>query len=874
MTAFRISKRAMLMAACASAAIATPAFAQEAPGTSAQEEEVVIVNATRRATALQATPVAVTAVSAAQLQDAGVRDIRDLTQLAPSLQVPVSESSASVTARIRGIGTQGSNPGLESSVGVFVDGVYRARNGVAFGDLGELQAVEVLRGPQGTLFGRNTSAGLINVTTKRPQFEFGTSGDVTFGNYGAFGIGAGITGPLSDDLAGRVYIAARSRDGYVNINPGAADRNESHNQAYISFRGQLLWQPREEVSVLFIGDVSSRKEACCAAVVFRPDSRPVSTTAILNRIVPDALATRSGMESFESRANRSYDQSIEDRGLSVEVDWDLGFGTLTSVTAWRNWKWVYGQDADFNRADVLYRDIGEKAGNEFTTITQEFRLAGTAGKLDWLVGAFYSDETIDRIERFRIGSDYQAYIGGLLAGANALVLPVRGGPVSLETVPLGFLATGAFGIAPGNIAGFTAGGGTKDEFNQQSTSIALFTHNIYNFTDNFSVTLGLRYTAEDKDFRADYSTTGNGACRALESRFGLNPTAGIAPFGAGAIGAAGALCAPWMRSALDNIDHRQAKEEREWSGIVSGSYRVTDDINTYASYSRGYKAGGFNLDRAFSDTTGGVPTSVVIGTTVGAQTVRNPDTSFAPETVDAFEIGIKTQWLDRQITANFALFHQTFENFQLNTFNGISFVVTAVPEVVAQGVEMDFVVRPDAFDGLTITGGAAYSDTQYTNNLGSVADPRTFLGQNPNLYFIQDRQLTSSPEWTFGGAVNYETAVNERGTLLKTYLDFRYVSEYNTGSNLDPRKEQNEYTLVNARVALSTADERWSIELWGRNLTDQRYAQITFDAPLQGDSPQLVSNGAGGFVPRPITSQLGAFVGEPQMYGITIRWNH
>ena len=868
MTGYRASKRALLLAACASAAIAAPAFAQDAAGATEADETVVIVTATRRETALQATPVAVTALNASQLQDAGVRDIRDLTQIAPSLQVPVSENSASVTARIRGIGTQGSNPGLESSVGVFVDGVYRARNGVAFGDLGELQAVEVLRGPQGTLFGRNTSAGLINVSTKKPQFEFGTSGDVTFGNYGAFGIGAGITGPLAENLAGRIYIAARSRDGFVDINRGLPGESESHDQGYISFRGQLLWQPNDDFSLRLIADTASRNESCCAAVVFTPDVRVPSTTAILNRIVPGALATTNGLESLDARANRGYNQTIEDKGLSAEATWETGFGTLTSVTAWRNWSWVYGQDADFSGADVLYRDKGEKSGNEFTTITQELRLAGSVGQLDWLVGAFYSDETIDRLDRFRIGADYSTYIGALLApalGINPLNPAVPLG--TLAGVPLTFQ-----GVAnlPAAIRGnFTAGGGTTDSFTQESTSIALFTHNIYNVTDDLSVTLGIRYTAEDKDFRARYLTAGNGACSAFERALGLNPVAN-----AGALApVVGALCAPWMRSALDGLDHRQTKEEREWSGILSAAWRVTDGINTYASYARGYKAGGFNLDRGFADIQNGVITSVVSGAP-GAQTVRNPDTSFAPETVDAFEIGIKTQWFDRQFTANFALFHQTFENFQLNTFNGISFVVTAVPEVVAQGVEADFVLRPAAIDGLTVTGGIAYSDTQYTNNLGSVADPRSFLGQNPNLYFIQDRQLTSSPEWTFGAAVNYEREVFGGEALMKSYLDFRTVTDYNTGSNLDPRKVQDGYTLLNARVALSTSDEKWTVEFWGRNLTDERYAQITFDAPLQGDSPQINPTGGGNFAPRAITSQLNAFVGEPQMYGITIRWAH
>ncbi|NJR20276.1 MAG: TonB-dependent receptor, partial [Hyphomonadaceae bacterium] len=171
-----------------------------------------------------------------------------------------------------------------------------------------------------------------------------------------------------------------------------------------------------------------------------------------------------------------------------------------------------------------------------------------------------------------------------------------------------------------------------------------------------------------------------------------------------------------------------------------------------------------------------------------------------------------------------ALFHQTFTDFQLNTFTGISFVVTSVPEVVSQGAELDFFYRTP-IDGLTISGGAAYTFAEYTKNLGSAAQPNTFLGRNPNLYFLPGSQLTSAPVWTFGSAINYERSVFNDAGLLKTYLDFRRSSEYLTGSNVDPRKLQSPIVLVNARIALSTRDERWTAEFWGRNLTDKRYAQ-------------------------------------------------
>ena len=862
----KLGRRGLLLAACATSIYAAPVFAQSAP--EAKHVEEVIVTATRRETALQAVAVAVTAVGAQALQDAGVKDIRDLQQLAPSLQVPVSENSGSVTARLRGVGTQGSNPGLESSVGVVIDGVVRARNSVAFSDLGEIRSVEVLRGPQGTLFGANTSAGLINVNSKKPSFDWGATGDATFGNYGLGGIGLGITGPLiADKLAGRLYVTARARQGYLTLENGTG-LAESNDQAYATIRGQLLYTPNENFDARLIVDQASRDEACCGAVVFTTDVRPISTTAIINKLKPGSLRLGRQLESNVGSANRSYGQSIDESGISLEMNYNIGPGKLTSITAQREWKRIAGADSDYTGLDLLYSLKAEGAGVEFSNFTQELRYAGNAGKLDYLVGAFYSNEEINRHDRFRIGDDYASYIGSLLGpalGVNPLNPAVTN--AMLANVPLTVQAVAQLPVAiRGN---FTAGGGTNDDYTQKSKALSVFTHNIFEVNDALSFTLGLRYTSQKKDFRADYLTTGSGACKAFETALGFNPTANagpLAPF-------VGALCAPWMRSALDNLDHRQTKEEKEWSGIFSAAYKVADNINTYASYSRGYKAGGFNLDRAFSSLVNGINTSVISGAP-GSQTIAQPDTSFSPETVDAYELGIKTQWFNKALTANLALFHQKFQNFQLNTFTGVSFVVTEVPEVVSKGAELDFFLRTP-IDGLTVSGGAAYTFAEYTQDLGAANIPSSFLGRNPNLYYLPGNQLTSAPVWTFGSAINYERSIFSDNAVLKTYVDFRHSSEYLTGSNLDPRKLQSGITLVNGRIGISTKDERWTAELWGRNLTDKRYAQITFDAPLQGDGPQLTNQPAvGGFAPRAINSQINAFAGEPRTYGATIRWNY
>ena len=261
-------RQAVIAALAMSAATMLPASAQETSSGQGRSIETIIVTAQKREQNLQDVPIVVTAVSGQLLQDSGVKDIKDLTIVAPGLTVTSTSSEASTTARIRGIGTVGDNPGLESSVGVVIDGVYRPRNGVAFGDLGELERIEVLKGPQGTLFGKNTSAGVINVVTKKPSYDFGADVELTGGNYGLMEGSASITGGFNEVVAGRLFVATRERDGYLDVVRGAGPRteDEDNDRKMQTARGQLLVKPSEELEIRFTGDYTKREENCCGGV--------------------------------------------------------------------------------------------------------------------------------------------------------------------------------------------------------------------------------------------------------------------------------------------------------------------------------------------------------------------------------------------------------------------------------------------------------------------------------------------------------------------------------------------------------------------------------------------------------------------------------
>ncbi|HEY5806508.1 MAG TPA: TonB-dependent receptor plug domain-containing protein, partial [Povalibacter sp.] len=385
--------------------------------------ESIIVTAQKREQSLQDVPIVVTAVSEQLLKDTGVKDIKDLTILTPGLLVTSTSNEAVTTARIRGIGTVGDNAGLESSVGVVIDGVYRPRNGVGFGDLGELERIEVLKGPQGTLFGKNTSAGVINVVSKKPSFTFGSDIELTAGNFGALEGAASITGPLSETLAGRLYVAARERDGYmdVDVGPGPRTEEEDGDRSFYTARGQMLFKPSDSLDIRVVGDYTKREENCCAApqAVLTPVAAVV---AVLNAIQPGSVTNPADPFGRVAHSNRGTAQDVTDEGASVEINWDLnalGGATLTSVTAWRDWETVNGQDADFTTVDILYRDPDGDFANAFEQISEELRIAGDTDHLSWLVGAFYAGEDLDSHNQLILGNQFRTYYSALLSGAIA-----------------------------------------------------------------------------------------------------------------------------------------------------------------------------------------------------------------------------------------------------------------------------------------------------------------------------------------------------------------------------------------------------------------------------------------------------------------------
>jgi outer membrane receptor protein involved in Fe transport len=955
-----IMRKSIWLLSAGFVAISAPAFAQENQGSASttaegpteaaavdqpdaedaqQSQDQIIVTATRRNEALSDVPLAVSAVSGDTMQNTGAVDIRGLNQVSPSLFVfSTSSDAGGGRANIRGIGTVGDNPGIESSVALFIDGVYRSRTGVGLSELGPVDRVEILRGPQGTLFGRNASAGLIHVITSKPRFTREIYGEATLGNYDLRRVELGATGPISDTLAARIDGVYMRRDGFLDdVTPGGSGGDYNDRNRYM-VRGQLLYQPNDNLSVRLIADYTNRNEQCCAAV-YQPAEDKQRTSANTYISLPSTIKRiLTGLggsinddpydRNISITPGRSFNSDVVDYGASLEGTYDFGAAELTSITAYRYNDYERGQDPDFNNLDIWYRDGSGGSANKFKTFTQELRLQGEmwGGRLDWLVGGYFAHEKLKVTDNITYGADYERYVNCIVANSFAgsfinagntpspfsAILSANGQALIDPTNATCFNTTAATNLLPfagtsatafaafarlGVFAGptFTNSGfrnlmggagaptfngiGLNDEYDQTSNNWALFTHNIFEITDGLKLTLGVRYTNERKKLDAELRDN-NLICAAFSgSTLATLPC--VIPHVPGG-----------------NFSFDGDKHEGKFSGTAVLSWKPIDSILTYLSYSKGYKAGGFNLDRtALTRTTVVNPSTGarVAGAVTGAASSR--DLRFDPELNDAWELGLKYD--GPGIDVNVALFRQEFKDFQLNTFNGVNFEVENVNScsaldvvngdtdvststgsctgkirsgVRSEGLEIEVFTRPAR--NLNFNFGLTYADTHYRNNLvGAIGEPLS-----PALFQLSNKQVSGASELVTTASLSWTPSIGSGGMRGLLYIDGRQMSEFNTGSDLDREKRQKGFGVINGRIGLHGHDNRWGVELWAQNLLDTRFKQVAFDLPpAQGACTEAGAlNGfcgvLGNYAITTRSQQLfGAFLGEPRTFGVTIR---
>lgn len=761
----------------------------------AQLEEVVVTAQLREST-LQETPVAVTALSGETTEIAQIRDVRDLQTLAPTLRATTRQSPGASDFSIRGLGTSADNIGLEPSVGVFVDGVYRARGGAAINDFLGLERVEILRGPQATLFGKNTPAGVISFITRKPGYEPTVEGELTVGRFDQVIVRGALETPIVQDrLALRIDVNRHERNGFVENVVTGEDVNDRDRQGV---RAQLLFEPTDRLSLRFIADYNELDEACCAApflVNFPPNE--AALRALGATVLPaDPFARKV---AFDGRLASSLDTS----GLSLQADWDIGDNlTFTSISALR----AYDEDRDID-ADFIDLSLADRRllTNQYTTVTQELRLASSNGRrLDWLVGAYFLDQDLETTNQQLFGGDLRPFAdlasGGAISDLEGLLGLTRG------------VAPGTY-LAPGD--------GLREAFDLSTRTFAVFGQVDFYLTDRLTLTTGVRYTTEEKEIVADINIEDPFAALDLSNI----PEAALVGLPVDAF----LPLAPFQFNPPAG-DFEQSRSEDNVSGQIILSYDFTDNLSAYASYARGFKAGGFN---------------------VSAFAAVNDNFEFDAETIDAFELGVKAALFENRASLYLSLFDQTLKDFQSNVFTGTSFVLDNAGQVSVTGLEAEFTIEP--VDQLILTVGFTHLfDARYDEYLnGPCGDLDT--SQSCLLTGTQDLSGFDLPEardLTGAITVTYTRDLGPFDGFVRA--ETFYAGETNLGSAPDPRRVQEAYQLVNGSIGVRSHDGNLELQLWARNIANQGFQE--------GNFPSVGQPGS-----------LNSYVADPRTWGLTVR---
>ncbi|MCH9005951.1 MAG: TonB-dependent receptor, partial [Proteobacteria bacterium] len=718
------------------ATLVTPVVAQD---DSASFIEEIIVTASKRPQTLQEIPVAVSVITADDLKQTQILSITDLQFLVPSLRVDTLQSSGNTNFRIRGFGNGANNAGIEPSVGVFIDGVYRSRTASALADLPNLERVEVLRGPQSTLFGKNASAGVISVITAKPSLVETTGAvSLTVGEYNQTIVKADVNGPFSDSAGFSLSGYYNERDGYYDnlavrpdnsaVGPALGELNR------YGVRGQLLFAPSDSLEIRLIADYDDFDEACCGVANLQNGVTGPIIQALGGNLVPESPFAYQGYYDFTPVNQFQTD------GVSMQIDWDLNDSmTLTSITAQRSLSRFDNVDIDFTSAELLDPMTANRTETEIDTFTQEFRLSGSTETMNWMVGAYFFDEEVDQTTGVLYGNAFRAY-------ADILTIVGAGGTPGVDPSPLDGIEA-LFGHPPGTF--FSSGTGLIDVSTMDDTAFSIFGQIDIDLGDRATLTLGANYTEDEKDVTFDSTGTDvfsntdlfndltifgvplpvvffgqvfTAATVPFNPPDGLDPTpANIAFVESIFPGTSAAIIAGVAEGIADlqrlqflppNVDFPNSVEpgtskDDDTTWTVRLAFDVSDNVNVYASASTGFKATSWNLSRDSRPFPQDQAAIEAAGLSVPNLFYT---TRFArPEESTVYEIGMKGRW--DTIAVNLAIFDQAIEGFQSNIFTGTGFNLANAGKQSTTGVEIDIRWQPtDAFQG---TLAATFLDPLY-----------------------------------------------------------------------------------------------------------------------------------------------------------------
>ncbi|MFB0872125.1 MULTISPECIES: TonB-dependent receptor [unclassified Sphingobium] len=828
-----IARTILLAGVAGSTFIATAASAQTAapiPAAEAAPEQdatsgsprgdVIVVTARRRTETAQEVPLAISVVRGDSIEATGNFNIVKLQQLAPTLQV-YTTNPRNTSVNIRGLGVPFglTSDGFEQGVGIYVDDVYNSRVAAATFDFLDVAQVEVLRGPQGTLYGKNTTAGAINITTNQPTFDFEGRAELSVGNLNYKQAKAAISGPLTDKIAARVAIAATSRRGTLfNV---TSDRwiNEQDN---LGIRGQLLFQPNDDLAITLAGDYSRQDPECCGTTFVRVGRTQRALSRQYDALVAAANAANPGL-NYRVPSRNPYDR-LSDLdsslnagnkigGASLRVKWDVGPGTLTSVTAWRFWDWKPENDRDFTGLSIVSKSQNPSQQDQYS---QEFRYNYESQDIDFVVGLFGFKQRIDTQ-----GTEQQ--------GRHATKWSLAPSADPLNAYNRDVLN----GLTASNTQWLKA------------DSAALFGQLSWKVTDALTIQPGARVNYDKKSgFYQRVVTNGQGQV--------ISCTAIPAP---GTIAGSSAQCGVYQPQV-------SAPSDSAWNFTYdfNVNYKIARDVLAYATYAKSFKTLGINQN--------GLPLNADNTVNFAAGTVK-------PESVNHYEIGLKSQFWDRRATFNLTAFRTEIKNFQA-TVNGGQFgtvrgYLANAGKVRSQGIEADFKVV--ASDRFTAYANGAYTDAKYKKFVDAPCPPELSGGTfqpagatpdysqpgvpgalSPRQCDISGQRLPGVSKWAFsyGAEANLPVTLLDKDGQVYLGVDGSYRSHWNSNASPSIYTEVKGYALTNFRAGFR--GEGFDVFGWVRNAFDVNYIENLQVAPGN-------------------TGLIAGQVGDPQTWGGTIKFS-
>ena len=756
--------------------------------------EEVIVTATKTEKTLQEVPVAVSVVTSETIEKANVMDIFDLKSVVPSLDARQYQSTINSTFFIRGFGNGSNNPGIEPSVAVFVDGVYRSKTQSQISDLPMVERIEILRGPQSTLFGKNASAGVINIVTKKPSFE--KSGMVTVG-FGKHDSRVGkiyTTGPINQNMAYSFSANFNKRDGHSS-NPVTG--KAVNNRDRMGIRTELLYTPSDDLSVRVTADYDEYDEICCAVGSTHYGTANVVTALFGGQIIPNNPYTEKAFFDFDPISDG------DNSGFSIYIEKDLENMRIESITSRRTSYNYEEQDVDFESVDQI---DANRLIKDLEAVTQEIRVFSEDNeKVNWLVGAYYYQEDMEYTNSIYFGSLWRGYIDALAPGALAGV-------------------AAAFGIP--NSMLFAAGQGVKEFSTQDNSTTSIYAQLDISISERLNALIGASYIEDEKSVSINQDNTdvfsnldfvGAGAMGLI--------AAGIPPAQAAVLatdpnynpllGLQGIQFLPQFvnypnvaqdgKSNDDNVDY-----------TFKLSYLLNESTTIYGGVSTGYKATAWNISRD------SLPDAAEIAALAAAGTPVGPNTGLGrryadPEESEVFELGAKILLPSGYL--NIALFDQKIEGFQSNTFVGTGFILANAGSQSSEGFEFDLVMSPTESIDLAISG--LFMDPIYDSFPNSAAGDLS--GTMPSN--ISEDTISSTITW------NWNTS-NWDGYFRLSHL---YASEAKLLENpawqaIIESVGNGIKTQDTLNVSAGIEKENLSIMFYGKNINDDKYLISAFPA--------------------------------------------